>query len=219
MIMSKLAMIQGTITGFAIIAAVGVVSVVGLRFAKADAANTVYQTRLRDLSTNYESLRTQYNQAVRQTAITELIVKDRKITVAVRTIEGTAETIETSCNADKEIYVDFALIEGRLWIRRVFDSDTPPSQATIINPKIAEIDWDNESALVGQAVYRHLDEGRWIVNAAGDGALALTKVSEDEIVNLSPPPTIKAYDEIQVQVDQELEKITWRDVFASVLGD
>jgi len=217
--MSKLAMIQGTVTGFAVIAAVGVVGVVGLRFAKADAANSVYQTRLRDLSTEYESLASQYNQAVRQTAITELVVKDRKITVAVRTIEGTAETVETTCNADKEIYVDFALIEGRLWIRRVFDSDTPPSQATIINPKIAEIDWDNESALVGQAVYRHLDEGRWIVNAGGDGALALTKVSEDEIVNLSPPPTIKAFDEIQVQVDEELEKITWRDVFASVLSD
>ena len=114
-------MIQGTITGFAVIAAVGLVSVVGMRFAKSDAANEVYQSRLRDLSTDYESLATQYNQAVRQTAITELVVKDRSITVQIRTIEGTAETIETSCDADKEIYVDFALIEGRLWIRRVFD--------------------------------------------------------------------------------------------------
>lgn len=217
--MSKLAMIQGTVTGFAIIAAVGVVSIVGLRFAKADAANHVYQSRLRDLSTDYESLAAQYNQAVRQTAITELVVKDRKITVQIRTIEGTAETIETACNADKEIYVDFALIEGRLWIRRVFDSDTPPSQATIINPKLANVDWDAEGAMVGQAVYRQLDEGRWVVNAGGDGALALTKVPKDQIVNLSPPPTIKAYDEVQTQVNEEIDKITWRDVFASVLGD
>ena len=217
--MSKLAMIQGTITGFVIIAAIGVVAIVGLRFAKADAANQVYQSRLRDLSTTYESLAAQYNQAVRQTAITELIVKDRKITIQIRTIEGTAETIETDCNADREIYVDFALIEGRLWIRRVFDADTPPSQATIINPKLANVDWDTESALVGQAVYRQLDEGRWVVHASGDGALALTKVPEDQIVNLSPPPTIQAYEEVQAQVDEELEKITWRDVFASVLGD
>lgn len=217
--MSKLAMIQGTVTGFAVVAAVGVISIVGLRFAKADAANAVYQSRLRDLSTDYESLATQYNQAVRQTAITELIVKDRNVTVAIRTIEGTAETIETACDADKEIYVDFALIEGRLWIRRVFDADTPPSQATIINPKLADVDWDAEGALVGQAVYRQLDEGRWVVNAGGDGALALTKVPDDQIVNLSPPPTIKAFDEVQSQVDEEIEKITWRDVFASVLGD
>tara|TARA_R110002073_G_scaffold118918_1_gene258679 strand:- start:593710 stop:594363 length:654 start_codon:yes stop_codon:yes gene_type:complete len=217
--MSKLAMIQGSITGFAIIAAVGLVSVVGMRFAKADAANEVYQSRLRDLSTNYESLAAQYNQAVRQTAITELVVKDRSITVQIRTIEGTAETIETSCDADKEIYVDFALIEGRLWIRRVFDADTPPSQATIINPKLANVDWNAEGALVGQAVYRQLDEGRWVVNAAGDGALALTKVPDDQVVNLSPPPTIKAYEEIQSQVDEELDKVTWRDVIATVLGN
>ncbi len=217
--MSKLSMIQGTITGFAVIAAVGLVSVVGMRFAKSDAANEVYQSRLRDLSTDYESLATQYNQAVRQTAITELVVKDRSITVQIRTIEGTAETIETSCDADKEIYVDFALIEGRLWIRRVFDADTPPSQATIINPKLANVDWNAEGALVGQAVYRQLDEGRWVVNAAGDGALALTKVPDDQVVNLSPPPTIKAYEEIQSQVDEELDKVTWRDVIATVLGN
>ncbi len=217
--MSKLAMIQGTITGFAVIAAVGVVAIIGLRFAKADAANSVYQSRLRDLSTEYQSLMAQYNQVVRQTAITELIVKNRKVTVAIRTIEGTAETIETECDADKEIYVDFALIEGRLWIRRVFDSDTPPSQATIINPKLVNVDWDSASALVGQAVYRQLDEGRWVVHASGDGALALTKIPEDQIVSLSPPPTIQAYEEIQAQIKKQVEKITWRDIFTSVLGN
>ena len=217
--MSKLAMIQGTITGLAVLGAVAVVGFVGLRFAKADAANMVYQDRLRDLSTNYESLRSQYNQAVRQTAITELIVKDRKVTVQVRTIEGAQETIETACDADKEIYVDFALIEGRLWIRRVFDADTPPSRATVINPKLVKVDWDSEGALVGQAIYRQLGEGRWVVKAGGDGALALTQVPEDQIVNLSPPPTIKAFEEVQSQVDEELDKITWRDVFAAVVGD
>ncbi len=217
--MSKLAMIQGTVTATAIVAAIGVVGLVGLRFAKADAANQVYQSRLQDLSGEYQLLANQYNQAVRKTAITELVVKDRAVTVQVRTIEGTQEIIETTCNADKEIYVDFALIEGRLWIRRVFDSDTPPSQATIINPKLANIDWDAQGALVGQAVYRQLDEGRWVVNAAGDGALALTKIPDDQIVSLSPPPTIQAFDEIQVEVDQELNKITWRDVFASVIGN
>lgn len=214
--MSKLGAIQTTITSLAILSAVAITTVVGLKIAKAEAANMVYQDRIRDLSTDYESLAAQYNQAVRQTAVTELVVKDRKITVQIRTIEGEQETIETPCNADKEIYVDFALIAGRLWIRRVFDADTPPSQATIINPKLANVDWDSEGALVGQAVYRQLDEGRWVVNASGDGALALTKVDDDQIVNLSPPPSIKAYEEVQSQVDEELEKITWRDVLASV---
>jgi len=214
--MSKLAAIQTTITSLAILSAVGLTAIVGLKVAKAQAANQVYQSRIADLSKDYESLAAQYNQAVRQTAVTELIVKDRKVTVEIRTIEGEQETIQTPCNADKEIYVDFALIAGRLWIRRVFDADTPPSQATLINPKLANVDWDSEGALVGQAVYRQLDEGRWIVNAAGDGALALTKVPEDQIVNLSPPPTIKSYKEVQSQVDDEVNKITWRDAFASV---
>lgn len=217
--MSKLGAIQTTITSLAILGAVTAVSLIGLKVARAEAASNVYQDRLRDLSTEYESLRSHYNQAVRQTAITELVVKDRKITVQVRTIEGDQEIIETSCNADKEIYVDFALINGRLWIRRVFDADTPPSQATIINPKLANVDWDSEGALVGQAVYRQLGEGRWIVNAAGDGALALTKVPEDQIVNLSPPPEIKSYTEVQSEVDHEIDKVTWRDVLASVFND
>ena len=216
--MSKLGTIQTTITSLAILSAVAITTVVGLKIAKAQAANMVYQDRIRELSTDYESLAAQYNQAVRQTAVTELIVKDRKITVEIRTIEGEQETIQTPCNADKEIYVDFALIAGRLWIRRVFDADTPPSQATIINPKLANIDWDSEGPLVGQAVYRQLDEGRWVVNASGDGGLALTKVDDDQIINLSPPPSIQAYEEVQSQVDEELNKITWRDVLASVFA-
>lgn len=217
--MSKLSMIQGTIAGLAFVGTTFVIGFVALQFAKADAANAVYQSRLRDLSKDYGTLRDQYNQAVRQTAVTELVVKDRSVSVQVRTIEGTVETIETDANADKEVYVDFALLEGRLWIRRVFDADTPPSQATMINPKLASIDWDSESALVGQAVYRQLGEGRWVVNTSGDGALALTRVPEDQIVNLAPPPEIGDFDEIQSQIDDEMDKVSWRDVFASVLGE
>lgn len=217
--MSKLAMIQGSITGIAIVGAAFVVGLVGLRFARADAANTVYQSRLRALTSDYESLRGQYNQAVRQTAVTELVVKDRSVTVQVRTIEGAVETIQTDADADKEVYVDFALIEGRLWIRRVFDADTPPSQATIINPKLAKVNWDAENALVGQAVYRQLGEGRWVVNAAGDGALKLTRIDADQIINLSPPPEIGAYEEIESEVDEEIEKVSWRDIFAAVMGN
>jgi hypothetical protein len=217
--MSKLAMIQGSITGLALVGATAVVAIVGLRFAKADAANAVYKSRLQDLSSEYESLRSQYNTAVRQTAVTELVVQNRSVTVQVRTIEGTVETIETDADAEQEIYVDFALIEGRLWIRRVFDADTPPSRATLINPKLAQIDWDSENALVGQAVYRQLGEGRWVVNTSGDGALALTRVSEDQVINLAPPPEIGEFEEIQTQVDQELDRVSWRDVFAAVLGD
>ena len=214
--MSKIGAIQTTITSLSILAAVGAVGFIGMKVAKAEATTDVYKNRLVDLSSEYEILRSHYNTAVRQTAITELLVKDRRVTVQIRTIEGEQESIPTPCDADKEIYVDFALIQGRLWIRRVFDADTPPSQATLINPKLANVDWESEGALVGQAVYRRLDEGRWIVNAAGDGALALTKVPEDQVINLSPPPTVQAFEEVQSQVDEEIDKVTWRDVFASV---
>lgn len=216
---SKLPLIQTSITAAAVVGACAVVGLIGLRVARADAANQVYQSRLRDLSGEYESLRTQYNQAVRQTAVTELVVQDRSVTVQVRTIEGAIETIPTNADADKEIYVDFALINNRLWIRRVFDANTPPSRATVINPKLARVDWESQGALVGQAVYRQLGEGRWVVNAAGDGALALTRVDDDTIVNLAPPPEVNAYEEIQSQVDEEIDKVSWRDIFAAVLGN
>lgn len=217
--MSKLAMIQGTVTALAVVGATAVVATIGLRFAKADAANAVYKSRLQDLSGEYESLRAQYNTAVRQTAVTELVVEGRRVSVQVRTIEGAVETIETDADAGNEIYVDFALIEGRLWIRRVFDADTPPSRATLINPALASIDWDRQGALVGQAVYRQLGEGRWVVNTSGDGALALTRVPEDQIVNLAPPPEIGDFDEVQSEVREQVEKVSWRDIFASVMSD
>ena len=215
---TKLGAVQGIVIGLAGIGAVVLIGAVGLRFAKADAATRVYQDRLRDLSGEYETLREQYNSAVRQTAVTELVVKDRAVTVHVRTIEGESETIETACDADKEIYVDFALVDGRLWIRRVFDSDTPPSRATVINPKLADVDWESEGALVGQAVYRMLGEGRWVVRAGGDGALGLARVDEDEVVSLSGPPEIRSFEEVQDAVDEELEKVGWRDVLTAVVG-
>ncbi len=215
---TKLGAVQGIVVGLAGIGGVVLIGAVGLRFAKADAASQVYQDRLRELSGEYETLRTQYNSAVRQTAVTELVVKDRSVTVHVRTIEGESEAIETACNADKEIYVDFALVDGRLWIRRVFDSDTPPSKATVINPKLADVDWESEGALVGQAVYRMLGEGRWVVRAGGDGALGLARVEDDEVVSLSAPPEVRSFDEVQSVVDDEIGKVGWRDVFAAVVG-
>ncbi|MCA9304401.1 MAG: hypothetical protein KC996_09790 [Phycisphaerales bacterium] len=215
---TKLGAVQGIVIGLAGIGAVVLIGVVGLRFARADAATRVYQDRLRDLSGEYETLRAQYNSAVRQTAVTELVVKDRRVTVHVRTIEGTSETIETACDADKEIYVDFALIDGRLWIRRVFDADTAPSNATVINPKLVDVDWEADGALVGQAVYRMLGEGRWVVRAAGDGALGLARVDDDAVVNLSSPPEIGSFDEVQSAVDEEIEKVGWRDVLSAVIG-
>lgn len=215
---TKLGALQGIVIGIAGIGAVALIGTVGLRFARADAAAQVYQDRLRDLSGEYESLRSQYNNAVRQTAVTELVVKDRKVTVHVRTIEGTSETIETACDADKEIYVDFALIDGRLWIRRVFDADTAPSNATIINPRLVDVDWESDGALVGQAVYRMLGEGRWVVRAAGDGALGLARVDDDAVINLSSPPEIGSFEEVQSAVDEEIENVGWRDVLSAVIG-
>lgn len=215
---TKLGALQGIVIGLAGIGAVVLIGTVGLRFARADAAAQVYQDRLRDLSGEYETLRSQYNSAVRQTAVTELVVKERRVTVHVRTIEGTSETIETACDANKEIYVDFALIDGRLWIRRVFDADTAPSNATIINPKLVDVDWESEGALVGQAVYRMLGEGRWVVRAAGDGALGLARVDDDAVINLSSPPEIGSFEEVQSAVDEEIEKVGWREVLSAVIG-
>lgn len=217
--MTKLGAIQTSVTALAILGAVGVVSIAGLRAARADAAQRLYKERLEEIADGYEDLRSRYNTAVRETTVTELVVEDRSVRVSVRTIEGERKTIETPFSADNEIYVDFALVAGRLWIRRVFDADTPPSRAVVIDPDLEHIDWESENAKIGQAVYRRLGEGRWIVTTTGDGALALTQIPGDQPVSLSPPPELADYDEIESQIDRELTEVGFSDILGSLLGN
>ena len=216
--MSKLSTIHTSITALAILGAVGVISIAALRSARSNAAQRLYKERLTEIADDYETLRSRYNQAVRETAVTEILVEDRAVSVTIRTIEGQTKTIPTPFTADREIYVDFALVAGRLWIRRVFDADTPPSKAVVIDPDLADIDWQSENAKVGQAVYRALAEGRWIVTTTGDGSLALTQVPKDAQITLAPPPELDSFDELETQIEREVANISLKDVMSSLIS-
>jgi hypothetical protein len=215
---SKLTAVSGILTGAAALGAVVVLGVVGLRLARADAAERVYRARLESLAADYEGLRTNYNEAVRRTAVTELVVAEGKVTALVRSAHGAIAEIPTTADPSREVYVDFALVDGRVWIRRVFDSATRPEDATVIDPRLAEVDWDGPTASVGQAVYRTLGEGRWVVRVSGDGALGLERVPDDAVISLAEAPPVRSYDEVQAEVEQSVRAVGWRDVLGAVVG-
>ena len=170
-------------------------------------AADVYRARLEQAVGDYEALRGQYNQAVRRTAVTELIVEDGRLSVAIRDAGGTIRTLETPFDPAREIYVDFVVLDGRLWIRRVFDDRTPPEQGVLVDPALAEIDWSAEEAAYGKATYRALTPGRWVVSVTGDGSLGLTRERDDMRSELAPPPPVRSYEPIESELDAALRDL------------
>jgi hypothetical protein len=152
----------------------------------------VYRDRLEQLTGDYERLRGTYNEAVRRTAVTELLVKDGQLSVVVRNAEGVLRTIPTNFDPKSEIYVDYVVLDGRLWIRRVFDHKTPPENGLLIDPELKNVDFTKQAVAHGKAVYRTLGEGRWIITVTGDGSLGLAPAG-DEPPRLAPPPVIQEF--------------------------
>ena len=171
------------------------------RLLEASITAEVYRERLLELSSDYESLRGQYNQAVRRTAVTELLVAEDQLTVVIRTAEGDLQALPTPFDPRQEIYVDYVVHDGRLWIRRIFDEKTPPEQGLIVDPRFADVDWNAEAASHGKATYRALSEGRWVVDVTGDGSLGLALRDPREPVLLSPPPPVREFGPIEHAVD------------------
>ena len=194
-----------------------VVAVVGYRLASAKVELDIYRDRLAGLSNEYESLRSMYNQAVRKTAVTELIVKDGRLSLAIRTIEGVERVIGTPFDPAREIYCDYVLLNGRLWIRRVYDAHTPPNKGLVIDDKLRQVDWGDPAARYGKAVYRSLGEGRWVVTVTGDGSLGLAKADGKGDVSLSGPPPVRDYDQLEKQINEAVAHVTVGDVLKRVL--
>jgi hypothetical protein len=177
------------------------------RLLEASIAADVYRERLAELSSDYESLRDQYNEAVRRTAVTELLVEDGQLTVVIRTAEGDLQALPTPFDPSQEIYVDYVVHEGRLWIRRLFDEKTPPDQGLIVDPRFADVDWNLEAASHGKATYRELGEGRWVVDVTGDGSLGLSLRPPHEQVSLSKPPPVHEYTPIERAVEYRMGRV------------
>lgn len=177
------------------------------RLLESDVEAAVYRARLEALSADYQTLRDRYNEAVRRTAVTELVVKDGHLAVVIRDAAGNERRIDTPYDPHREIYVDYAILDGRLWIRRVFDAGTPPEQGLVIDPGLAKVDWSRDPQSHGKAAYRSLDEGRWVVSVTGDGSLGLTKSEAGAEPELSPPPPVRRYEPVEQSVDERLHAI------------
>lgn len=194
----------------------------GYRAMRGEIAAAVYRDRLASLARDYEALRTSYNDAVRKSAVTELIVKNNTLSLSVRTPQGVVKKIETALNPRNEIYVDYVLVDGRLFIRRVYDNLTAPAAGVVLDPALTDIDWSSPFAAYGQAIYRQLTDGRWIVTVAGNGSLGLVRVGDADASadgpELKAAPQIKDYNQVLSDVDAKLDDISIGDVWRRVVG-
>jgi hypothetical protein len=188
-------------------AALGIAGLAGYQLLRIGLAADVYRARLEETVRDYETLRGQYNEAVSRTAVTELVVEDGKLAVAIRDAGGNIRRIDTPYDPSREIYVDFVVLDGRLWIRRVFDDRTPPEQGLLIDPALAQVDWNADEAAHGKAAYRALSPGRWVVTVTGDGSLGLGRSPGDAPALLAPPPAVREYEPIETQLDASLREL------------
>ena len=219
------------------IAAAGGAALLGYQYLRAGAAADIYRDRLVEMTKAYEGLARTYNQAIEKTAVTELVVKGAKLSVRVVSDAGVLREIKTPYDPAGEIYVDYVVADGRLWIRRVFDSKTPPRKGIVIDPALATVAWtkpgspratgDNASkntgaalagATVGKAVYRALGEGRWVVSVTGSGALGLVRVEDSAAVKLSPSPDVREYAAVTAKADEDVESLGVAEVLSQLVG-
>jgi hypothetical protein len=201
------------VNALALAAVVGLGGAFGYSFFRAELAASMYRRKLEDVAGEYKKLATTYNEAVRRTAVTELNVEKGKLAVRIRGLDGVLQEIPTPFNPKGEVYIDYVVIDNRLWIRRVFDASTPPDKGLVVDPRFINVEWDSQRARYGKAVYRTLDEGRWVVTVTGDGSLGLVKVDGPEPIALKAAPEVRDYDEIVEEVEKETGSIGPTDVW------
>lgn len=188
----------------------------GYSLLRADLAADVYLDRLQTLASDYETLRGTFNEAITKTAVTELVVEEGKLFVHVRNATGDVQVLETPYDPRGEIYVDFVVVNGRLLIRRLFDEKTRPADAMVIDERLADVDWAAEESRLGKAVYRALDDGRWVITVTTNGSLDLARAPEGESFDLVSAPPVREYDQIREEAAHEIEEIGPGDVIRRV---
>jgi len=196
------------ITALAVCLVAGAASMFAWQWGRSQIEADVYKQRLRERVAAYEELADRYNTAIRRTAVTELLVEDGKLSVIIATADGSRRRIETPFDPSREIYADYVVLDGRLWIRRIFDDATAPGLGEVITPELTEVDWDDPAAIDGRAVYRSLSEGRWVITATGNGALGLAPAPDDTEIDLQPTPEVRDFDQVVQDVEQEMAEVT-----------
>ncbi|MEM9064835.1 MAG: hypothetical protein AAGB51_05035 [Planctomycetota bacterium] len=208
------------INGVALVGLTGGASYMGYQYLEARESADIYRDRLTELNESYEDLRRLYNTAVERQAVTELLVRDDTITVLVRNPGGVVEEIATPYDPRGEVYVDYVVADGRLLIRRVFDELTPPASGTVIDPAVEFVDWADPRMLQGQAVYRQLDEGRWIITVTGNGSLGLVRAGDaGDVGELVSEPEIADFSSLPEEADAEVERIRVGELLQRLVSD
>jgi hypothetical protein len=202
-----------------LVVTLGLAGYTGFRLLRSGLTTEIYRARLGALARDHEKLLEQYNQAIRKTAVTEIVVEDGRMQIAIRTSDGEIQLFDTPFDPREEIYVDYVVVDGRLWIRRVFDDATPPRSGLVIDPRFVDVDWDDDSALQGQAVYRSLETGRWVVTVTGDGAMGLARRPEHDRIELAPPPIVREFTPIDEEVSAVLDSIQPSEVIETMLHE
>jgi len=205
------------ISSLMLLALLGGVSYMGYKLMRNHVAAKVYEERLVELNAEYGDLARDYNQAVTRTAVTELEVHDNEVCVTVRTADGQIDRQVVDVDPANDIYVDYVVKDGRLLIRRVFDSTRAPDDAGAVDSDLLNIDWNDPSVSHGQAIYRKLTTGRWIVAVSGSGALTLAKVNPTDEVQLMKAPKVSEFSPVEATT-QEIEKIGPTDVLGRFFG-
>ena len=182
---------------------------------RARLSDEILRHRLELLAADYEALRERYGAVIARTAVTELRVADGHLSVVVRSLDGVLHEIETPYDPTQEIYVDYAVLDGRLFVRRVFAEDVPPREGVLVDPALLAIDWDDVRAGHGKAAYRTLGEGRWIVTVTGGGALGLAP-APDAPPELSPPPRLRRFEPVESRVEARLAEVDVAEVWRAL---
>lgn len=190
----------------------------GYFWMREEVTSRLYREKLDQLASQYSALAEQYNNAIRQSAITELEVTEDRIAVLIRTADGSIERIPTPFSPDRELYVDYIVGDGRIWIRRVFNASTPPERAVVIDPIWKTVDWDAMELSYGKAIYRTLQPGIWSIQVSGNGALSLERVDSTRVVALQASPEVRTYEDMQIALDAEVQSIGARDIWHFFLG-
>lgn len=195
----------------------GIAVLVGYQWARSSVATDIYRDRLIRLQDDYQQLAEQYNQAITPRPVTELLVEQGTVCVIVRKGDGQLIRVPTTFNAwEYELFVDYALVDGRLLIRRVFDEHTAANsaEAIVIDPDLVEVDWEDPAIPFGKAIYRsRMADGRWVISVTGDGSLGLKQISEDTKVTLTAQPEVKKFEPVDGRADEAVERIGVGDVW------
>ena len=194
-----------------------VVSAVGFAFIKQQAVTNIYRDRLHQLSAEYEDLRGQYNDAVRKAAVTELVVEQGTLSVHLVDVHGRNRVLTTDVDPELPVYVDYLVQHDRLWVRSVYDASRSPQDAMILDEAYRDIDWEDPATRYGLVAYRKLTEGRWVVTATQNGALALVPAG-DTPVELVPPPPMLDFKTVDQEVAADLDRLSIGDVLNQYFG-